>query len=107
MFARLPAKKAMPLSLLFTTLSIYFVCLASAGYSYAVEGMMLALTILWIVFGAVLLLKLLQQTGATNEFKVDVHHWLILHSRYVCSARKPKCGNCLIKDLCEFKEKSE
>ncbi|MBE0362411.1 endonuclease III [Pseudoalteromonas ulvae UL12] len=41
------------------------------------------------------------------EFKVDVHHWLILHGRYVCTARKPKCGSCLIEDLCEFKEKTE
>jgi endonuclease-3 len=40
-----------------------------------------------------------------KEFKVDVHHWLILHGRYVCVARKPKCGSCLIEDLCEFKEK--
>ncbi|WP_105171188.1 endonuclease III [Pseudoalteromonas sp. T1lg24] len=39
------------------------------------------------------------------EFKVDVHHWLILHGRYVCVARKPKCGSCLIEDLCEFKDK--
>lgn len=36
------------------------------------------------------------------EFKVDVHHWLILHGRYVCVARKPKCGSCIIEDLCEF-----
>ncbi|GLX77212.1 endonuclease III [Thalassotalea insulae] len=42
-----------------------------------------------------------------KEFKVDVHHWLILHGRYVCVARKPKCGACLIEDLCEFKEKTE
>ncbi|MBD1583889.1 endonuclease III [Pseudoalteromonas sp. S16_S37] len=42
-----------------------------------------------------------------KEFKVDVHHWLILHGRYVCTARKPKCGSCLIEDLCEFKEKTE
>ena len=41
------------------------------------------------------------------EFKVDVHHWLILHGRYVCVARKPKCGSCLIEDLCEFKEKTD
>lgn len=40
-----------------------------------------------------------------KEFKVDVHHWLILHGRYVCVARKPKCGSCLIEDLCEFKDK--
>ncbi|WP_462176885.1 endonuclease III [Pseudoalteromonas gelatinilytica] len=42
-----------------------------------------------------------------KEFKVDVHHWLILHGRYVCTARKPKCGACIIEDLCEFKEKTE
>ncbi|MCL4409993.1 MAG: endonuclease III [Gammaproteobacteria bacterium] len=41
------------------------------------------------------------------EFKVDVHHWLILHGRYTCIARKPRCGSCLIEDLCEFKEKTE
>ena len=40
------------------------------------------------------------------EFKVDVHHWLILHGRYTCIARKPKCNACLIEDLCEFKEKT-
>jgi len=40
-----------------------------------------------------------------KEFKVDVHHWLILHGRYTCIARKPKCGSCIIEDLCEFKEK--
>ncbi|MCF7514722.1 endonuclease III [Pseudoalteromonas sp. L23] len=42
-----------------------------------------------------------------KEFKVDVHHWLILHGRYVCTARKPKCGSCIIEDLCEFKEKTD
>ena len=42
-----------------------------------------------------------------KEFKVDVHHWLILHGHYVCTARKPKCGSCIIEDLCEFKEKTE
>lgn len=41
------------------------------------------------------------------EFKVDLHHWLILHGRYTCIARKPRCGSCLIEDLCEFKEKTE
>ncbi|MDA6065594.1 endonuclease III [Idiomarina abyssalis] len=40
------------------------------------------------------------------EFKVDVHHWLILHGRYTCIARKPRCGSCVIEDLCEFKEKT-
>ncbi len=41
-----------------------------------------------------------------KEFKVDVHHWLILHGRYTCVARKPKCGSCIIEDLCEFKDKT-
>lgn len=40
-----------------------------------------------------------------TEFKVDVHHWFILHGRYTCLARKPRCGSCIIEDLCEFKEK--
>lgn len=42
-----------------------------------------------------------------DEFKVDVHHWLILHGRYTCIARKPRCGSCIIEDLCEFKEKTD
>ena len=42
-----------------------------------------------------------------EEFKVDVHHWLILHGRYVCIARKPRCGSCTIEDLCEFKDKTD
>ena len=42
-----------------------------------------------------------------DEFKVDVHHWLILHGRYVCIARKPRCGSCTIDDLCEFKDKTD
>ena len=42
-----------------------------------------------------------------KEFKVDVHHWFILHGRYVCTARKPKCGACIIEDLCEFKDKTD
>ncbi len=41
-----------------------------------------------------------------KEFKVDVHHWLILHGRYTCVARKPRCGSCVIEDLCEFKQKT-
>lgn len=40
------------------------------------------------------------------EFLKDAHHWLILHGRYVCIARKPKCPQCLIRDLCEFKFKT-
>ena len=42
-----------------------------------------------------------------NEFKLDVHHWLILHGRYTCVARKPRCGSCIIEDLCEFKDKTD
>jgi endonuclease-3 len=49
--------------------------------------------------------KLLKVVPA--EFKVDVHHWLILHGRYTCIARTPRCGSCIIEDLCEFKEKTE
>jgi endonuclease-3 len=40
------------------------------------------------------------------EFRHDAHHWLILHGRYICKARKPECAICLINDLCEFKEKN-
>ena len=40
-----------------------------------------------------------------DEFKRDAHHWLILHGRYVCTARKPACGRCLIADLCEYRHK--
>jgi len=41
-----------------------------------------------------------------DEFKHDAHHWLILHGRYICIARKPRCGSCVIYDLCEFKQKT-
>lgn len=47
------------------------------------------------------LVKLIPQ-----EFLLDAHHWLILHGRYVCVARKPRCGACVIYDLCEFKQKT-
>lgn len=40
-----------------------------------------------------------------EEFLLDAHHWLILHGRYTCIARKPRCGSCVIEDLCEFKQK--
>ena len=40
------------------------------------------------------------------EFQQHAHHWLILHGRYVCKARKPDCGNCLIEDLCPYEDKS-
>ncbi|MEX2473992.1 endonuclease III [Marinobacter sp.] len=42
-----------------------------------------------------------------GEFLLDAHHWLILHGRYTCTARKPKCGACIIEDLCEFKQKRD
>ena len=40
------------------------------------------------------------------EFLKDAHHWLILHGRYVCQARRPKCGECVIADLCEYRHKT-
>ena len=48
--------------------------------------------------------KLLKFTP--EEFRHDAHHWLILHGRYVCKARKPECPKCLIRDLCEYKHKT-
>ena len=41
-----------------------------------------------------------------DKFKHDAHHWLILHGRYTCIARKPRCGSCVIEDLCEFTKKT-
>ncbi len=41
-----------------------------------------------------------------KEYLRDAHHWLILHGRYTCLARKPRCGSCVIEDLCEFREKT-
>ncbi|MBX9712313.1 MAG: endonuclease III, partial [Pseudomonadaceae bacterium] len=41
-----------------------------------------------------------------KQFLLDAHHWLILHGRYVCQARKPRCGSCRIEDLCDFKQKT-
>ncbi len=41
-----------------------------------------------------------------DEYKQDAHHWLILHGRYTCIARKPRCGSCVIYELCEFKQKT-
>lgn len=40
------------------------------------------------------------------EFQQHAHHWMILHGRYICTARKPKCSACLIRDLCDFEEKN-
>ncbi|MGO9804866.1 MAG: endonuclease III [Steroidobacteraceae bacterium] len=44
--------------------------------------------------------------GTPAEFRKDAHHWLILHGRYVCTARSPKCPTCIIRDLCEYKHKT-
>lgn len=41
-----------------------------------------------------------------KKYLADAHHWLILHGRYTCTARKPKCETCLIRDLCEYKNKT-
>ncbi len=41
-----------------------------------------------------------------DEFKLNAHHWLILHGRYTCIARKPRCGSCIIEDLCEYRQKN-
>ena len=41
-----------------------------------------------------------------EEFRLEAHHWLILHGRYVCMARRPDCPQCLIRDLCEYKQKT-
>ena len=49
--------------------------------------------------------KLLRFTPAA--FKRDAHHWLILHGRYICVSRKPRCGACVIEDLCEYRDKTD
>lgn len=41
-----------------------------------------------------------------KEYLKDAHHWLILHGRYVCTARKPRCGECIVRDLCDFRDKT-
>lgn len=51
--------------------------------------------------------SIIRNTPNKEEFMFNLHHWLILHGRYTCVARKPKCGSCIIEDLCEFKDKSE
>ena len=50
-------------------------------------------------------LKLLK--AVSREFRQDAHHWLILHGRYVCKARKPECWRCAIADLCDYADKTE
>ncbi|WP_445768508.1 endonuclease III [Rheinheimera sp.] len=51
--------------------------------------------------------SIIKNTPNKSEFMFDLHHWLILHGRYTCTARNPKCGSCIIEDLCEFKDKTE
>jgi len=51
--------------------------------------------------------NIIKHTPRKTEFFFNLHHWLILHGRYTCTARKPKCGSCMIEDLCDFKEKTE
>ena len=41
-----------------------------------------------------------------KEFILDAHHWLILHGRYICKAQKPLCHQCIVNDLCEYKDKT-
>ncbi|WP_127346963.1 endonuclease III [Pseudidiomarina mangrovi] len=51
--------------------------------------------------------NIIKLTPNKSEFMFNLHHWLILHGRYTCIARKPRCGSCLIEDLCEFKDKTD
>ncbi len=46
------------------------------------------------------------EKAVPDEFKLHAHHWLILHGRYICVARKPRCGECPVYDLCEYDEKT-
>jgi len=50
---------------------------------------------------------IIKNTPNKTEFMFNLHHWFILHGRYTCVARKPKCGSCIIEDLCDFKDKTE
>ena len=49
--------------------------------------------------------ELALEKSIPKEWKKHAHHWLILHGRYVCKSRKPECGQCIISDLCEYKDK--
>ncbi len=51
--------------------------------------------------------NIIKNTPNKTEFFFNLHHWFILHGRYTCTARKPKCGSCRIEDLCDFKDKTE
>ena len=50
--------------------------------------------------------NIIKNTPRKTEFFFNLHHWFILHGRYTCLARKPKCGSCIVEDLCDFKEKT-
>ncbi|MBU2180626.1 MAG: endonuclease III [Gammaproteobacteria bacterium] len=50
---------------------------------------------------------IIKNTPNKTEFMYDLHHWLILHGRYTCIARKPRCGSCIIEDLCEYSPPKE
>ena len=51
--------------------------------------------------------NIIKNTPRKTELFFNLHHWLILHGRYTCIARKPKCGSCIIEDLCDFKDKTD
>lgn len=51
--------------------------------------------------------NIIKNTPNKKEFMYDLHHWMILHGRYTCIARKPRCGSCIIEDLCDYKDKTE
>jgi len=51
--------------------------------------------------------NIIKNTPRKTEFMFNLHHWFILHGRYTCVARKPRCGACIIEDLCDFKDKTE
>jgi endonuclease-3 len=51
--------------------------------------------------------NIVKNTPRKTEFFFNLHHWLILHGRYTCVARKPRCGSCILEDLCDFKDKTE
>lgn len=50
--------------------------------------------------------NIIKHAPRKSELFFNLHHWFILHGRYTCTARKPKCGSCIIEDLCDFKEKT-
>ena len=51
--------------------------------------------------------NIVKHTPRKTEFFFNLHHWLILHGRYTCIARKPRCGSCILEDICDFKDKTE